>query len=162
MPDLNLKSMTGTVDYYRISNTDEWTELPEIAETLGGAIINKVLEYIDHKSGIRSKITTVQGYEDVIIKVAKDVGDSPYTSNTVTILNDLANNKTIFELVKNVPINQNQYESTVFKGYVSKALTDEAKADEIQKGDFVLSVSSRNEYIGSLDNNNKLVLTARV
>ena len=163
MAELNLRSMVGTIVYKADAGaaaTGTLTELADIEETSGGGIRNNSQEYTPHDTGIKAKVVTTQEYDDVTINVGKNVGSSAYGTNTVTTLNDLAKNRTKFDLVKAVPISSSSYEVTVWTGYINQATVDDARADNLQRGTFTFSVSARKEYTGTM-NQDTLTLTAR-
>ena len=162
---LNLASMVGTRVFKCAAGTAgsegaTYTELPGIEETSGGGIRNNSKDYIPHDTGIKHKVATNQEYNDVRISVADDLTDGAYGDSVVTILNDAAKKREKFDLIKMVPAGDNEYKVTAWTGYVVEATTDDARADNLQRGEFSMVVSARNEFTGTITGNTP-TLTAR-
>ena len=137
MYDVNIKSTVGTIDIYRVLSTDDWTELLDIAETIGGDIKNNTIDYIPHYTGIKVLSPSIQQYDNIAILVAKNYTGSAFGSSNMRILNDLAKNRTIFEFGRAIPVGNGNYEVTVWKGFIDQAASDDAKADTLQQGHFI-------------------------
>lgn len=163
---LGIANMVGTKVFWCEADTAgtegaSYTELPGIEETSGGGIVNNEQTYTPHDTGVVSKVPTTQTYDAVRISVA----DTPVThgafgESVATILNDLARDRTIFDLVKMVPANNDEYKVIVWTGYLSNATTDDARAENLQRGEFTMNVSARQEFTGVITGG-KPVLTAR-
>ena len=164
---LGLKSIVGTRVFKCAADTagkpeTVYKELEGIEETSGGGIKNNSQDYIPHDTGIKNKVASTQEYDDVKISVADtplDQNDA-YGESVVTILNDAASKREKFDLIKMVPAVDNKYKTTVWTGYVVSATTDDAKAENLQRGEFSFAVSQRKEFIGEISGNT-VTLTPR-
>lgn len=161
----NFASAIGSVFYKCPANAagevdTQYVELVNVETGSGGNIRNNSITTTPAKTGIVHRVKTTTEYDSISINVPDDVTEDPYGEDTVTILNDAAASAERFDLVKMIPVLGGKYKVTVYTGFLENAGTDNVGADQLQRGEFSFSVSSRKEFEGTIVEG-KPVLTAR-
>lgn len=171
MPDLNLRTMEGTLIYYTdagkaLTSGVIFNELPDMDVFDGGYIDNIVKTYTPFNTYTVYKVPLARNYGSIGIGTAKVLSNSPapFENSAARILSDFAKNKTKIDLIKCIYISTSaktkQYECTIYTGFVNKSDLDNAKADSLSYGSYSFEVTDRKEAVGSVSGG-LLSLTAR-